>query len=139
VTRKPSRLKHTEASISFNHVLIYVSNLKRSLSFYADLLGFELLEVYPPDYARLRSLPNDTTIALHASEDVGPKSQGSVRLFFEIKDLDRTCTKLKAFGVEFMQEPLLMPWGWKHAFLLDPDGHEISLYWAGVKRLRGRK
>jgi hypothetical protein len=29
-----------------------------------------------------------------------------------------------------------MPWGWTHAYLNDPDGHEVSLYWAGVKRLR---
>jgi hypothetical protein len=29
-----------------------------------------------------------------------------------------------------------MPWGWKHAYLDDPDGHEVSLYWAGAKRLK---
>jgi hypothetical protein len=29
-----------------------------------------------------------------------------------------------------------MPWGWKHAYLDDPDGHELSLYWAGKKRLQ---
>jgi hypothetical protein len=27
----------------------------------------------------------------------------------------------------------MMPWGWRHAYLNDPDGHEISLYWAGEK------
>ena len=26
--------------------------------------------------------------------------------------------------------PKDMPWGWRHAYLNDPDGHEISLYWA---------
>ena len=34
------------------------------------------------------------------------------------------------------QPPKLMPWGWKHAYLNDPDGHEISLYWAGRKRFQ---
>jgi hypothetical protein len=29
-----------------------------------------------------------------------------------------------------------MPWGWKHAYLDDPDGHEVSLYWAGAKRFK---
>jgi len=32
--------------------------------------------------------------------------------------------------------PKRMPWGWDHAYLDDPDGHEVSLYWAGTKRLR---
>ena len=30
--------------------------------------------------------------------------------------------------------PRMMPWGWRHAYLNDPDGHEISLYWAGENR-----
>jgi hypothetical protein len=29
-----------------------------------------------------------------------------------------------------------MPWGWKHAYVNDPDGHEVSLYWAGAKRFQ---
>jgi hypothetical protein len=27
-----------------------------------------------------------------------------------------------------------MPWGWTHAYLTDPEGHEISLYSAGEAR-----
>ena len=34
------------------------------------------------------------------------------------------------------QLPRMMPWGWRHAYLNDPDGHEISLYWAGENRMR---
>lgn len=26
---------------------------------------------------------------------------------------------------------------WRHAYLAEPDGHELSLYWAGDKRLKG--
>jgi hypothetical protein len=29
-----------------------------------------------------------------------------------------------------------MPWGWRHAYLRDPDGHEVSLYWAGKARFK---
>ena len=31
--------------------------------------------------------------------------------------------------------PRMMPWGWRHAYLNDPDGHEISIYWAGEMRM----
>jgi hypothetical protein len=30
----------------------------------------------------------------------------------------------------------MMPWDWRHAYVNDPDGHEISLYWAGEHRMK---
>ncbi|MFN0165911.1 MAG: VOC family protein [Bryobacteraceae bacterium] len=62
-----------------------------------------------------------------------------MRLYFEVPGLDRFCRKLEAAGVTFSKPPAMMPWGWKHAYLDDPDGHEISLYWAGSKRLKKTK
>jgi hydroxymethylpyrimidine/phosphomethylpyrimidine kinase len=63
-----------------------------------------------------------------------------LRLYFEIgpaaRDLDACCRALARKGVKFMQMPREMPWGWRHAYLRDPDGHEISLYRAGRARLR---
>lgn len=63
-------------------------------------------------------------------------SQEGIRLYFEVKELDEFCNELASNGVKFDQMPADMPWGWKHAYLRDPDGHELSLYWAGEKRLR---
>jgi uncharacterized glyoxalase superfamily protein PhnB len=61
---------------------------------------------------------------------------GGMRLYFEVKELDSFCKRLEASGVKFSQMPKVMPWGWKHAYLDDPDGHEVSLYWSGSKRLQ---
>lgn len=58
-----------------------------------------------------------------------------MRLYFEIRDLDQMCDKLKRAGVYFTQMPQMMPWGWRHAYCDDPDNHEISLYWAGKNRM----
>jgi hypothetical protein len=33
--------------------------------------------------------------------------------------------------------PQDMPWGWRHAYLKDPDGHPLSLYRAGASRTLG--
>jgi len=38
--------------------------------------------------------------------------------------------------VYITQMPRMMPWGWRHAYLDDPDGHELSLYWAGANRMK---
>jgi hypothetical protein len=41
-----------------------------------------------------------------------------------------------SFNRDSTQLPRMMPWGWRHAYLNDPDGHEISLYWAGENRMK---
>jgi uncharacterized glyoxalase superfamily protein PhnB len=87
-------------------------------------------------YARLKSPRSNGTIALHMVAPGQELHTGGVRLYFETKDLDRLCKRLEAAGVKFSQLPQVMPWGWKHAYLDDPDGHEVSLYWAGAKRFK---
>jgi predicted enzyme related to lactoylglutathione lyase len=61
---------------------------------------------------------------------------GGVRLYFEVENLEEFCGKLQSQGFLFDKPPKMMPWGWMHAYMSDPDGHEISLYWAGAKRLK---
>lgn len=127
-----------ESNIKFNHVIIYVKNVERSLRFYKDLLHFTLIEKYPHEYARLKSPKGKTTIALHEYHGRGTSKSSNkqdIVLYFETGNLNRVCEILAHKGVKFSQMPKLMPWGWKHAYLNDPDGHEISLYWAGKKRL----
>ena len=120
--------------MEFNHAIIYVADVRKSLDFYQKALGFRLIETYD-QYARLRSPKGRTTIALHKARKDDPPSRGRhVVLYFEVKDLRRVCDRLARRGVKFDQMPEAMPWGWTHAYLRDPDGHELSLYWAGKKR-----
>jgi uncharacterized glyoxalase superfamily protein PhnB len=89
-------------------------------------------------YARLKSPAGTATIAPHVVEPgqaITPKAEG-VRLYFEVKGLDAFCKALARKGVKFDQMPKDMPWGWRHAYLRDPDGREISLYWAGEARFK---
>ena len=121
--------------LSFNHAMIYTRDCDCAVDFYACKLGFRLIERFP-GYARLRSPAGNTTIALHLlGEGVESADAPGIRLYFEIKQLKAFCQRLAAGGVVFKQMPKPMPWGWTHAYLNDPDGHEISLYWAGAKRL----
>jgi catechol 2,3-dioxygenase-like lactoylglutathione lyase family enzyme len=127
-----------DGKLTFNHAMIYVKDVNRALGFYRDLLGFKLIEDFRydgvPVYARLRAPGGEGTIALHqASASASLVSEG-VRLYFEVADLDNFCRKLIQKGFYITQMPRMMEWGWRHAYLNDPDGHEISLYWAGEKR-----
>jgi predicted enzyme related to lactoylglutathione lyase len=137
---KAATAPDTGEKLTFNHAMIYVKDVERSMRFYLDMMGFKLIEDFRyegiPVYARLRAPGGDGTIALHqAGPGVSVASDG-VRLYFEIRDVDGFCRKLQQKGFYIPQAPRMMPWGWRHAYLNDPDGHEISLYWAGENRMR---
>ena len=129
-----------DGKLTFNHAVIYVKDVERGLRFYRDMMGFKLIEDFRYEgtavYARLRAPGGDGTIALHqAGPGVSVASDG-VRLYFEVGELDDFCRKLQQKGFYITQLPRMMPWGWRHAYLNDPDGHEISLYWAGENRMK---
>jgi lactoylglutathione lyase len=131
-------------ALSFNHAMVYSNDVGRALSFYRDLLGFKVVEDMDYGgrkvYARLRAAQGDGTLALHTIEPGKALPPGDgIRLYFETSALDSVCERLQKSGVKFSQMPKLMPWGWRHAYLDDPDGHEVSLYWAGSKRFRKSK
>ena len=139
---KPQLAKPPETGekLTFNHAMIYVKDVERGMRFYRDFMGFKLIEDFRYEgtavYARLRAPGGDGTIALHqAGPGVSLASDG-VHLYFEVRDLDGFCRKLQQKGFYITQLPRMMPWGWRHAYLNDPDGHEISLYWAGENRMQ---
>jgi catechol 2,3-dioxygenase-like lactoylglutathione lyase family enzyme len=127
-----------DGKLTFNHAMIYVKDVNRALGFYRDLLGFKLIEDFRydgiPVYARLRAPGGDGTIALHQAGPSASLVSEGVRLYFEVANLDDFCRRLIQKGFYITKMPRMMEWGWRHAYLNDPDGHEISLYWAGEMR-----
>jgi catechol 2,3-dioxygenase-like lactoylglutathione lyase family enzyme len=136
----PAAATSTDGKLTFNHAMIYCKDVERGLGFYRDLMGFKLIEDFryegKPVYARLRAPGGDGTIALHMAGPGASLASEGVRLYFEVRDLDDFCRKLMQKGFYITQMPRMMPWGWRHAYLNDPDGHEISLYWAGENRMK---
>jgi catechol 2,3-dioxygenase-like lactoylglutathione lyase family enzyme len=137
---KASATVDTGGRLSFNHAMVYVKDVERGLGFYRDLLGFRLIDDFRYEnkavYARLRAPGGDGTIALHQAGPEASVASDGVRLYFEVRELDDFCRKLQQKGFYITKMPSMMPWGWRHAYLNDPDGHEISLYWAGENRMK---
>ena len=137
---KPAAAAATPGKLSFNHAMIYVKDVERASRFYHDLLGFKLIEDFryegKPVYARLCAPGNDGTIALHQAGPNDSIASEGVRLYFEVPELDNFCRKLQQTGFYLPKMPQMMPWGWRHVYLNDPDGHELSLYWAGPNRMK---
>lgn len=138
VKKKPAVARNKRVAVEFNHAMIYTTKLALASKFYRDMLGFQVVDNYPGAYLRMKSPTGSTTIALHTvdpGQEINSRTEG-LRLYFEVEDLDMFCKILHKKGVKFRQMPKDMPWGWRHAYLNDPDGHEISLYWAGKARLK---
>jgi lactoylglutathione lyase len=113
---------------------IIVSDLKRSVAFYRDVLGVPL-KFESEEWAEFATL--GTRLALKAgapppaaipekSAD-GKPIAGRVGISFEVKDLDQIYRDLSARGVRFTQPPTDEEHGGRSATLLDPDGLEIAL------------
>ena len=139
-TAKPSQPSDTGDKLSFNHAMIYLKDVWGGIQFYRNWLGFRLIEDYRHEgrsvYARLQAPAGDGTLALHQAGPGASVASDGVRLYFEVCNLDEFCQKLRKRGFVFTQQPQMMPWGWRHAYLNDPEGHEISLYWAGEQRMQ---
>ena len=128
------------ANLAFNHAMVYARDVEKSLPFYRDILGMKVLDEFRYEgkcvYARMLAPGGSGTIALHQAGPGASVAADGVRLYFEIEDLDNFCQLVKRKGIYFSQLPQMMPWGWRHAYLNDYDGHEISLYWAGPNRMK---
>ena len=113
-----------------NQITISVSDIKRSQAFYRSL-GLRLI-VDSPHYNRFVCPDGDTTLSTHIADEVIP---GTTVIYFECDNLDTTVAELSAQGITFEQPPTDQRWLWREAYLRDPDGHRVCLFYAGENRL----
>lgn len=118
--------------MKLNHVTLICTDFERSLSFYKRL-GFHLIVLSEPRYARFICPGSDETLSIEYTGEAveAPRAQ----IFFECETIDQSVKELKEKGFTFEQDPTDMPYLWREARLLDPDGHNIRLFKAGENRL----
>ena len=116
------------------YVMVMVSDIKRSIRFYKELLGLKLRSE-SPEWTEFET--GDATIALHGGGVKREAAKGSTKtsdsagtcsLGFVVGDLDGVLRDLKSKGVAFSMPPTERKGeGIKLAVCLDPDGLPISL------------
>lgn len=105
-------------------VVLLVSNVKRSINFYKDILGLPIKR-QSKDWTEFFN--NGTVLALHPAKKKDKLKSGSSMLIgFMVNDLDFSVKQLKRKRVKFFKQPKNEPFG-KHTIILDPDGHLISI------------
>ncbi|MCC7447612.1 MAG: VOC family protein [Anaerolineae bacterium] len=141
-----------------DHTSYTVANLERSLAFYVDILGYELLWQRENSNQYLRDIVGfpdavikqahlripGTTHKLELFEYVTPRgtpadvrtnNPGSSHISLLVEDLQSMYEELKAKGVQFRSPPIPINAGVNTGgaalYMLDPDGITIELFEPG--------
>ena len=107
--------------------ILQVADMRRSIGFYRDLLGFELVYSYPPDEEpAFVSLEIDGgKLGLGVTDQ--PVESSSTAIWLSADDVDAAVAELREAGVRVVAEPADQPWGERVASVADPDGYVVHL------------
>jgi ureidoacrylate peracid hydrolase len=118
----------TAGATEFAHMLLKVSDIKRSERFYVDLLGFKIRPAKPlPDGRPF--VPFTQGLAL---TNGGPQQLQIDHMAFKAKDVPAIAARLKAAGAKFDRDLHDGIYGLT-IYVFDPDGNMVELYEEGKK------
>lgn len=118
--------------MNLNQITVPTLDVPKSIRFYKKL-GLELIVHTSDDYARFVCPDGQSTFSIQKLENQNLISK--IKVYFEVENLDFTVGNLIEKGIAFDQMPEDKPWLWREAYLKDPDGNQIILYFAGDNRI----
>ena len=111
-----------------------VDDVDKSIAFYTELLGFEVLTSFPPAFAdvkrgnlRLLLSGPKSSAGRPMADGATPGPGGWNRIHFVYDDLDAEITRLKAEGVPFRNDVVSGPGG-RQVLVEDPAGNLVELF-----------
>lgn len=116
--------------MDLNQVTVPCIDYEASVQFYKKL-GLRQIVDSPPRYARFETAQG-STFSIHMAKPDVPSSQ--IVIYFEVDDLDSTVRTLVEKGIDFDTQPRDQDWLWREAYLSDPAGNRLCIYYAGENR-----
>ena len=117
--------------MNLNQVTIYSDKPVETVEFF-EKLGLRRIVDSLPRYARLECRDGDATLSVQTAENV--VISNNIVLYFECENLDDEVAHLKSLGLVFDEDPTDRDWLWRQAYLTDPNGNHICLFYAGENR-----
>ena len=114
------------------HLVLWVSDVKRSVRFYCDLLGFEVTKQYPnAAFLKIPGTPDDHHLGLFEQatgrpDERGPRMYHAAWEVGEITDLVRARRRLIEAGSLVGQSDHGVSLS---LYAKDPDGLEFEVFW----------
>lgn len=124
--------------------LLLVFDLPRSVAFYRDVLGFEIVQTSVPDHRDGWALLKlgSTEIMLNSAyeENARPavpapgrvEAHADTAIFFGCPDVEAAWAQLRASGID-AQEPVMTSYGFRSLSISDPDGFTLVFHWPGTQ------
>lgn len=122
-----------------DHIAIVVENLNSALAFFQEVLGLDLVETAaePEQHVTVAYMPvGDTEVELLEPDETDSgvarflekQGEGMHHICFEVTDLDAALARLKAAGVELInEEPVTNSRGWRLAFVHPTAAHGVLI------------
>jgi methylmalonyl-CoA/ethylmalonyl-CoA epimerase len=118
-------------------IALTVPDFDEAVAFYRDALGLEQLADWSGQDGRVILLDggraelelfDERQAASVDRIEAGRRVSGTVRLAFEVDDLEGTWQRLVAAGATAEAESVVPPWGGRNARLRAPDGLQLTLF-----------
>jgi lactoylglutathione lyase len=116
-----------------NQVMLEVEDQDRALEFWAERIGFEVVQDAPYGddgrWLEVRTRDKAVTLVLSLRRGERPtaaEERPTSNVFFYCDDLPGTYEELRSRGVEFPQPPVEQSWGWWSMFE-DQEGNRFAL------------
>lgn len=109
-------------------VMLEVADMDRSIAFYRDTLGMEIVERYENIWVEFQAAP--TTLALYRPEDADARTErksGGAVIALSVENVKEAVEELRGKGVPIVRETMDTPVCWM-AGITDPDGNGIALH-----------
>lgn len=113
---------------------LYVTNLRASMEFYHEILGFHVGDPYPDEYNPTfapvfidghKLMLEEVEVELPSYHKHSVCGSG-IQLFLEVPNVDETYERLKQ-SAQVVDQIADRPWG-RCFSITDPDGYIISFY-----------
>ena len=117
--------------MNLNQVTIYSEKPVETVEFF-EKLGLKRIVDSMPRYARLECPDGESTLSVNIAENVVVTN--NIVLYFECDEIDAKVAEFKSIGLEFEEDPSDRDWLWREAYLKDPNGNKICLFYAGDNR-----
>ena len=112
-----------------SRLLVHPADLAASVHFYDEVLGLHRAREFG-EGGRVTGVvwfAGGGFIEVSGTGGGGGLSDGSARLWLQVRDVDAEHARLVAAGADVLAPPQTMPWGLRECWVADPDGLRIAL------------